>query len=57
MEPHGEHLIIIICLVDLPLIGSITLINHYVRKNEQSYLKEQYYLQPHPLELQLRNQA
>jgi uncharacterized protein YbgA (DUF1722 family)/uncharacterized protein YbbK (DUF523 family) len=39
----------------LPLIVSVTLINHYVRKYDQSYLKEQIYLNPHPLELQLRN--
>ena len=38
-----------------PLIVPITLINHYVRKYEQPYLKLQYYLNPHPLELQLRN--
>jgi uncharacterized protein YbgA (DUF1722 family)/uncharacterized protein YbbK (DUF523 family) len=38
-----------------PLIVPITLINHYVRKYEQPYLKIQYYLNPHPLELQLRN--
>lgn len=39
----------------LPLIVPVTLINHYVRKYDQPYLKEQYYLHPHPLELQLRN--
>jgi uncharacterized protein YbgA (DUF1722 family)/uncharacterized protein YbbK (DUF523 family) len=39
----------------VPLIVPITLVNHYVRKYEQPYLKEQYYLHPHPLELQLRN--
>lgn len=38
----------------LPLIVPITLVNHYVRKYDQSYLKEQYYLNPHPLELKLR---
>jgi len=38
-----------------PLIVSITLIQHYVRKYDQPYLKEQMYLNPHPLELQLRN--
>jgi uncharacterized protein YbgA (DUF1722 family)/uncharacterized protein YbbK (DUF523 family) len=38
-----------------PLIVPITLINHYVRKYGQPYLKIQYYLNPHPLELQLRN--
>lgn len=39
----------------LPLIVPITLINHYVRKYRQPYLKDQYYLNPHPLDLQLRN--
>ncbi len=39
----------------VPLIVPITLINHYVRKYGQPYLKEQFYLQPHPLELKLRN--
>ncbi len=39
----------------LPLIVPITLINHYVRKYDQPYLREQVYLNPHPLELQLRN--
>jgi uncharacterized protein YbgA (DUF1722 family)/uncharacterized protein YbbK (DUF523 family) len=39
----------------LPLIVPITLINHYVRKYDQRYLADQYYLRPHPLELQLRN--
>ena len=42
---------------DLPLIVPVTLINHYVRKYEPAYLQEQYYLHPHPLELQLRNHA
>lgn len=39
----------------VPLIVPITLMNHYVRKYDQPYLKEQYYLNPHPVELQLRN--
>lgn len=39
----------------VPLIVPITLINHYVRKYDQSYLSQQHYLSPHPLELQLRN--
>jgi uncharacterized protein YbgA (DUF1722 family)/uncharacterized protein YbbK (DUF523 family) len=39
----------------IPLIVPITLINHYVRKHDQPYLKKQIYLNPHPLELQLRN--
>ena len=38
-----------------PSIVPITLIQHYVRKYDQPYLKEQVYLHPHPLELQLRN--
>lgn len=39
----------------VPLIVPVTLVNHYVRKYDQPYLKEQYYLHPHPLELHLRN--
>lgn len=39
----------------IPLIVPITLIQHFVRKYDQPYLKEQIYLNPHPLELQLRN--
>jgi uncharacterized protein YbgA (DUF1722 family)/uncharacterized protein YbbK (DUF523 family) len=39
----------------LPLIVPVTLMNHYVRKYDQPYLKQQVYLNPHPLELQLRN--
>ncbi len=31
--------------------------NEYVRKYDLPYLKEQYYLKPHPIELQLRNHA
>jgi uncharacterized protein YbgA (DUF1722 family) len=41
----------------VPLIVPVTLINHYVRKYEQAYLKEQIYLNPHPVELKLRNRA
>jgi uncharacterized protein YbgA (DUF1722 family)/uncharacterized protein YbbK (DUF523 family) len=41
----------------LPLIVPVTLMNHYVRKYHQPYLRDQYYLNPHPLELQLRNHA
>jgi uncharacterized protein YbgA (DUF1722 family)/uncharacterized protein YbbK (DUF523 family) len=40
-----------------PLIVPVTLLNHYVRKYEPPYLREQYYLNPHPIELQLRNHA
>ena len=39
----------------IPLVVPVTLIGHYVRKNDQPYLKEQVYLNPHPMELQLRN--
>jgi uncharacterized protein YbgA (DUF1722 family)/uncharacterized protein YbbK (DUF523 family) len=39
----------------VPIIVPMTLINHYVRKYDQPYLKGQYYLNPHPAELQLRN--
>lgn len=39
----------------IPLIVPVTLMNHYVRKYDQPYLKEQSYLNSHPLELQLRN--
>jgi uncharacterized protein YbgA (DUF1722 family)/uncharacterized protein YbbK (DUF523 family) len=39
----------------IPLIVPITLLLHYVRKYDQPYLKNQYYLEPHPLELKLRN--
>jgi uncharacterized protein YbgA (DUF1722 family)/uncharacterized protein YbbK (DUF523 family) len=38
----------------VPLIVPITLINHYVRKYNQPYLKMQIYLNPHPVELKLR---
>lgn len=39
----------------VPLVVPITLFNHYVRKYDQPYLKEQIYLRPHPAELKLRN--
>jgi uncharacterized protein YbgA (DUF1722 family) len=39
----------------IPLIVPVTLLNHFVRKYDQAYLKNQYYLAPHPLELKLRN--
>jgi uncharacterized protein YbgA (DUF1722 family) len=38
----------------VPLLVPITLINHYTRKYDQPYLKQQTYLNPHPLELKLR---
>jgi uncharacterized protein YbgA (DUF1722 family)/uncharacterized protein YbbK (DUF523 family) len=39
----------------VPLLVPITLVNHYVRKYKDPYLQKQYYLNPHPIELQLRN--
>jgi len=39
----------------IPLIVPTTLINHYVRKYDEQYLKRQHYLNPHPAELMLRN--
>ena len=38
----------------VPLVVPITLINHFVRKYDQQYLKLQTYLNPHPVELKLR---
>ncbi|MBN2654209.1 MAG: DUF523 and DUF1722 domain-containing protein [Nitrospirae bacterium] len=39
----------------IPLIVPVTLLNHYVKKYDDAYLKRQVYLHPHPLELMLRN--
>ena len=39
----------------VPLIVPITLFNHYIRKVDQPYLKRQAYLNPHPIEMMLRN--
>ena len=41
----------------VPLIVPVTLINHYIRKYREPYLMQQLYLNPHPLELKLRNHA
>jgi uncharacterized protein YbgA (DUF1722 family)/uncharacterized protein YbbK (DUF523 family) len=41
----------------VPLIVPVTLLNHYVRKFDQPYLKQQVYLNPHPVALKLRNHA
>jgi uncharacterized protein YbgA (DUF1722 family)/uncharacterized protein YbbK (DUF523 family) len=41
----------------IPLIVPVTLINHYVRKYKEDYLRQQVYLNPHPIALQLRNHA
>jgi uncharacterized protein YbgA (DUF1722 family)/uncharacterized protein YbbK (DUF523 family) len=40
-----------------PLIVPIALLKHYVRKFDEPYLRKQYYLDPHPIELMLRNHA
>ncbi|MBN2781263.1 MAG: DUF523 and DUF1722 domain-containing protein [Candidatus Marinimicrobia bacterium] len=39
----------------VPLVVPIVLLQHYVRKYQEPYLSTQYYLQPHPDELKLRN--
>jgi uncharacterized protein YbgA (DUF1722 family) len=39
----------------IPLLVPVTLLRHYVRKYDRPYLKGQFYLDPHPVELQLRN--
>jgi uncharacterized protein YbgA (DUF1722 family)/uncharacterized protein YbbK (DUF523 family) len=40
----------------VPLIVPVTLIRHYVRKQQEAYLSEQVYLYAHPHELMLLNQ-
>lgn len=47
IDLYSRHLV--------PLIVPLTLINHYIRKYDQPYLKTQLYLNPHPVELMLRN--
>lgn len=49
IESYKNHLV--------PLIVPVTLINHYARKYNETYLLDQYYLHPHPTELKLRNHA
>jgi uncharacterized protein YbgA (DUF1722 family)/uncharacterized protein YbbK (DUF523 family) len=41
----------------VPLIVPIVLIRHYVSILDEPYLKRQYYLNPHPIELMLRNHS
>ncbi|MGB2937435.1 MAG: DUF523 and DUF1722 domain-containing protein [Phycisphaerae bacterium] len=41
----------------VPLIVPVTLMKHYVRKYAVVYLAQQTYLEPHPVELALRNHA
>lgn len=42
-------------LGQVPLIVPITLVNHHVRRLGEPYLRIQHYLNPHPIELKLRN--
>jgi uncharacterized protein YbgA (DUF1722 family) len=39
----------------VPLIVPVTILRHYVRRFNVDYLRRQYYLNPHPVELMLRN--
>ena len=39
----------------VPLIVPITLLNHFLRRYPHEYIARQYYLEPHPRELMLRN--
>jgi len=39
----------------VPLIVPLTLLRHYTRKYEEPYLSQQYYLNPHPVEMGLLN--
>ena len=39
----------------VPLIVPITLLNHFLRRHPSGYIEQQYYLEPHPRELMLRN--
>ncbi len=47
IDHYHQHLV--------PLIVPVTLLNHYIRKFQQPYLLKQYFLNPHPMELMLRN--
>ncbi len=38
----------------VPLLVPITLLHHYAQKFTQTYLQNQYFLNPPPIELQLR---
>ncbi len=40
---------------EVPLVVPMTLIKHYVRRFNVTYLADQVYLNPHPKELALRN--
>jgi len=49
IEQYGRELI--------PLIAPLVLIRHYVNIYDEKYLAGQYYLEPNPVELKLRNHA
>lgn len=61
LEPPARHEVL--GVIDdyqkglLPLIVPLTLIRHYVRLLQVSYLEGQTYLDPHPKELMLRNRV
>ena len=38
----------------VPIIVPLTLLKHYIEKYKKNYLKKQYYLYPHPIEVKLR---
>ncbi len=40
---------------EIPLLVPLTLIKHYMQRFQESYLQEQFYLNPEPLEVLLRN--
>lgn len=40
---------------NVPLIVPVTLLNHFIRKYQEPYLMKQTYLNPHPVDLKLRN--
>jgi len=58
-DEKGEMLEIIGLYHDglVPLIVPVTMFRHYVRKYEVPWLQGQYYLNPNPVELKLRNHA
>jgi uncharacterized protein YbgA (DUF1722 family) len=39
----------------VPLVVPLTLFRHYVRKYDQPYLRQQSWLNPHPVDLKLHN--
>ncbi len=47
IEDYRNHMV--------PLVVPITLLKHYVSKYDTAYVADQYYLNPHPKELMLRN--